>query len=1078
VRNVGFNITGTGFGDIFTVNVGDIIDGGGGSDQINLSWENVTTSVQFDLSQTTNHVNFGSTVIKNFESIGTIRTGSGNDTIDLGQAPYAFTRIETGNGDDTIKLVTSSNSSVNYSNAVYGGAGTDWIVANYTSLNYGGNGIYNEANRIRTRYLNSSLLYFESVEQFNITGTGFGDVLVGGAGSDILIGGAGSDNINGGDGNDTIIGVNPYAATPGVNEIDTLAGGGGSDRIILGNNTKVFYDDSNTTSAGTGDYARITNFNPTEDVIQLKGPKTNYRLATSPITGISGTAIFLDKPGSEPDELIAIIEGVTGLDINSGVFVEVQDEIAFSATNYKVLEDGTTQAAINLTRTFGNIGEVRVTLNLDNGTAIAGEDYNNTPIEVIFAQGEMSKTIYVPLTDDTVFEGNETINLSITNPTNGATIGAQSTAILTISEEPVIAFDAANYSVSEDGTAQITVTRTSSIDGEVGVTVSLANGTGTASADYNNAPITVNFAPGETTKTITIPIQEDFLREGDETVNLSLTNPTDGVILGAQSTATLTIADNDIGLNAEYYNGYFNDNFSFFGQNQPVFQRTDATVNFANNTTSWNLNSVAQLADLETFSVQWRGYINIPTAGNYTFYLNSDDASYLFLDNATQTPSAGNATVNNSGVHSSQEIAGLAYLEAGFHEVLILFGENGGGNNISFSWSSQDVGITKQIVPSSVLFTLTNVDVPAFLSFSTTNYNVNEENGFISIDITRTARTTGQVSANISLTNGTATYPSDYNQNLLTVNFADGETSKTINIPIVDDTKFEPNETINLALTNLTGGATLGSQSTAILTIISEDLPAPGKLAFSRSNFSVNEDGTPVITVSISRTDGSDGEVSVTITPSDGTAIAASDYSNDPITVTFANQETSKTVTIPITNDSIYEDTETVILTLTNLTNGATLGAQNTTTLNIVDNDAVPGVIEFSTANYTVNENGTPVTAVTLTRTNGSDGAASVTLNLSNGSATAPSDYLNNPITVNFANGETSKTVTIPIIDDTKFEPNETINLALTNLTSGATLGSQSTATLTIISEDLPAPGTLSRKLLSYPSINLQQRLR
>lgn len=126
-------------------------------------------------------------------------------------------------------------------------------------------------------------------------------------------------------------------------------------------------------------------------------------MATSPIAGISGTAIFLDKPGSEPDELIAIIEGVTGLDINSGVFVEVKDEVSFSAATYKVLEDGTTQAAINLTRTSGNSEEVHVTLNLNNGNATAGEDYNNTSIEVIFAQGETSKTVYVPLTDDTVF---------------------------------------------------------------------------------------------------------------------------------------------------------------------------------------------------------------------------------------------------------------------------------------------------------------------------------------------------------------------------------------------------------------------------------------------------------------------------------------------------------------------------------------------------------------------------------------------------------------------------------------------------------------------------------------------------
>ncbi len=236
--------------------------------------------------------------------------------------------------------------------------------------------------------------------------------------------------------------------------------------------------------------------------------------------------------------------------------------------------------------------------------------------------------------------------------------------------------------------------------------------------------------------------------------------------------------------------------------------------------------------------------------------------------------------------------------------------------------------------------------------------------------------------------------------------------------------------------------------------------PKPGVIAFSSANYSVNENGTPVNVITLTRTNGTSGVVSVRLTPSNGTAIAPGDYNKAPITVTFANGETRKSVSIPIVNDTAIESNETIALVLSHLTGGATLGAQKNATLTIVDNDTPPlrpGVIAFSAANYSVNENGTPVNVITLTRTNGSNGAVSVRLTPSHGSATAPGDYNNAPITVTFANGETSKTVSIPIADDALFEGNETVSLALSNPSGGATLGAQNNASLTIVDDD-PSP--------------------
>ncbi|MEG3916398.1 Calx-beta domain-containing protein [Microcoleus sp. w2-18bC1] len=119
-----------------------------------------------------------------------------------------------------------------------------------------------------------------------------------------------------------------------------------------------------------------------------------------------------------------------------------------------------------------------------------------------------------------------------------------------------------------------------------------------------------------------------------------------------------------------------------------------------------------------------------------------------------------------------------------------------------------------------------------------------------------------------------------------------------------------------------------------------------GNIAFSYSQFSLNEDRIAVAAVTVTRSGGSDGAVSATINLKDGTAKAPDDYNNEPITVNFADGETSKTVIIPIVNDAIAEKDETVKLTLTTPTGGATIGRQNTATLTILDNDITP-IIRF-----------------------------------------------------------------------------------------------------------------------------------
>ncbi|MBD2281359.1 CARDB domain-containing protein, partial [Aphanizomenon flos-aquae] len=146
-----------------------------------------------------------------------------------------------------------------------------------------------------------------------------------------------------------------------------------------------------------------------------------------------------------------------------------------------------------------------------------------------------------------------------------------------------------------------------------------------------------------------------------------------------------------------------------------------------------------------------------------------------------------------------------------------------------------------------------------------------------------------------------------------------------------------------------------------------------------------------------------------------------------------------------------YEtDTQHVIRVRTTDSSGLSY-EQNITILISNVNDAFAGTLSFTSATYSINEDGTPIADVTVQRTGGSEGLVLANILLSNGTATYPDDYNVLFVAVNFANGETSKKVTIPIVNDAIAENNETINLTLANPQGGATLGTQTTAVLTII---------------------------
>jgi dienelactone hydrolase len=181
-----------------------------------------------------------------------------------------------------------------------------------------------------------------------------------------------------------------------------------------------------------------------------------------------------------------------------------------------------------------------------DGTATAGEDYEATSLTVEFAAGEGVQTFRVPLLNDAAKEPDERLRLTLSNPSEGSRVGAKSAAVITIKDnDPGVQFTWKHFWGHEvDGALTVEVERGN--DGDLSAfTVDYATSDQTAKAgqDYTATTGTLEFAEGETTKTITIPVTDDAETESREQFQISLTNATGPGGIGGNNIATLLLHD-------------------------------------------------------------------------------------------------------------------------------------------------------------------------------------------------------------------------------------------------------------------------------------------------------------------------------------------------------------------------------------------------------------------------------------------------------------------------------------------------------------------------------------------------------
>jgi len=363
-------------------------------------------------------------------------------------------------------------------------------------------------------------------------------------------------------------------------------------------------------------------------------------------------------------------------------------------------------------------------------------------------------------------------------------------------------------------------------------------------------------------------------------------------------------------------------------------------------------------------------------------------------------------------------------------------------------------GDARDSVPDIGADELVAVAVPGVLAFSSATYNVAENamGGTVTLTVNRTGGSDGTVGATYALANGSATGGAscgagvDFVNTGGTVTLLNGETSKMFTVAICDDAVFEGDENFTSTLSAPTGGATIGMPATTTVTINDNEVAAPGSLQFDSATYNVGEAG-PTVTITVTRTGGSDGAVSATYSTGGGTASggvscmdAGADYAGVTNSIFFANGQTSETFNISICEDALVEGPETFGITLSMPTGGATIGSPSSTTITINDNDVAAGA--FSINDVRVNEGNSGTSTATFTVTYTAGGAANVNFATANVTATSGSDYATTSGTLNFPSSGSSQTQTfnVTVNGDTTKEANEVFRVNLSGATGGATI--------------------------------------
>ena len=341
------------------------------------------------------------------------------------------------------------------------------------------------------------------------------------------------------------------------NDIQSVFEGGPSALVKvnrtgdISGTTSVTYATSNGSATAGNDYTAVSGS-------LTFGPGELSKIITVPINDDN-----LFEAGNETFSLnLSAPTGSAVLTTPSTVAITINDSdfrpfVSVASSTLQLAEGDAGLNAFVFNARLSNPSVETVTVNFAtaNGSALAGSDYVTNSGTITFSPGTTAATAIVQVTGDTVVEPNETFSLTLSNETNASFISGSQTTATIINDDATAQFSAQTQQVSEQaGIATVTVsrigdtTKVAKINFQTtdnfGGDCSQSNGNASAKCDFGTAGGTLQFGIGQTSKTILISVVDDGYVEGNETITLTLSNPS-GMTLGSPAATTITLTDND-----------------------------------------------------------------------------------------------------------------------------------------------------------------------------------------------------------------------------------------------------------------------------------------------------------------------------------------------------------------------------------------------------------------------------------------------------------------------------------------------------------------------------------------------------